>query len=105
VTTVKPVYRGHSREHEAVDIYGQLTFIYNINWCALFSNDGKWDCDVLYRVDKLGSILIAFFSPIQFCNDLPDICHYTDYNTKIRIVFFSQFTKIGIHEFKWLHRA
>jgi NRPS condensation-like uncharacterized protein len=55
---------------------------------------------VLYRVDKLGSILIAFFSPIQFCNDLPDMCHYTDYNTKIRIVFFSQSTKIGIHEFK-----
>jgi hypothetical protein len=25
---------------------------------------------VLYRVDKLGNILIAFFSPIQFCNDL-----------------------------------
>jgi hypothetical protein len=55
---------------------------------------------VLYRVDKLGSILIAFFSPIQLSNDLPDICHYTDYNTKIRIVFFSQSTKIGIHEFK-----
>ena len=55
---------------------------------------------MLYRVDKLGNILIAFFSPIQFCNDLPDICHYTDYNTKIRIVFFSQSTKIDIHEFK-----
>ena len=32
MTTVKPVYRDHSKEPEAVDLDGQLTFIYNKNY-------------------------------------------------------------------------
>ena len=38
IYTVKPVYKGHSREPENVPIYEQLPFIYRFMLYALFIN-------------------------------------------------------------------
>jgi hypothetical protein len=45
--TVKPVYKGHSREHETFGLYEQLSFIYRLKLYALFIN-GK-NKTALYR--------------------------------------------------------